>query len=678
MNRLIRIPRGRASLSRRDVLKGGGALGIALLVDLPFAGCRRAADTADTAENGDSTRVYLDGATEVEVGSQGTWTVEVVAPEGGYAAGDGIAIAVEHGTDWGGGENDYGMFTERFGGVSVSCDDSAATFEHEILAVTSSYNALRVSVTEGSVAGGTTIRITLGDTGAGSAWQVPTIAHDASVRVLEHTGGEETEDGFSLYRELAAPVITVVPSATEAATVLARSHAVPGDAIPVLVRLEDSWGNVSGEAGGTVRVYDDATDTLLVERAFSAEDGGLLDLDGVVWEEQGLVRLRVEIPELDLVVYGGPVEVYDSPERPPVRWGEIHGHSLVSDGLGSAEDWYTYARDASRLDFAALTDHGYLTEQLVNHEFFRHYIDEETWGAYAEVCAAYHEPGAFVTFLAYEWTSNVYSDKIVYFLSDEQPWEAYPETLEDFYDQYAGREGVTVVSHMMWAASFMRATDWSTFDDDLERVVEVASVHGVREYAGGHFWPESDTWAAEHADSMSGHLVADGLEAGWKLGLACGSDTHTGFPGNAHPGRHPCRCAGMMAIRAGELTREALWERWQARAVYGTTGPRILLDFEVEGVEAGGVLEIRADAGREIRLEIASPRGVERVEIIRGDPAEPLHTESFEDRPWNPDPIVITDDDPLEKATFYYARITLEGEHYAWSSPVFVDPVDGG
>ena len=38
-------------------------------------------------------------------------------------------------------------------------------------------------------------------------------------------------------------------------------------------------------------------------------------------------------------------------------WGDLHGHSGVSDGTGTPEDYYAYARDVARLDVAVLTDH---------------------------------------------------------------------------------------------------------------------------------------------------------------------------------------------------------------------------------------------------------------------------------------------------------------------------------
>ena len=40
-----------------------------------------------------------------------------------------------------------------------------------------------------------------------------------------------------------------------------------------------------------------------------------------------------------------------------VYFGDIHGQSGLSDGMGEVDQYYHRARDKARLDFTALTDH---------------------------------------------------------------------------------------------------------------------------------------------------------------------------------------------------------------------------------------------------------------------------------------------------------------------------------
>lgn len=689
-------------ISRRAFLKQFGYAGIGLLVSVPMFGCQGGSTQGGPGLDGDMNeyssdgdldsneqeamdegeeegivpgRLALDGPNPVPVGTYDSWVITVAVGDRGLRAGDRLALAVEHGTDWGDEKDETGMFTNRFGGITVSAGSKA---EFDVLGsyFAAAGNVVEIEVTNGSLKEGDTIQITIGDSETGSLLHAPSIAHEASIRVLENLDGEKTK-GFIpllLYREIDSPLLVkTLPLKPVGVSVLASSHAVPGDECSIVLRVEDKFGNICTEYEGVCRLYDDENDRLLAEVRFNAADAGLVHLSGVSFTAPGIYRLRCEVSDHAWISYGGPIRV--SAEETPVYWGQMHGHSLVSDGLGSAEDYYEYARDASNLDFAALTDHGFLTEMdFVDPVFFRHYIDSDSWDRYAQVTRDFHDPNRFVTFLAYEWTSNRYSDKIVYFLHDDEVWQAYPKTPEELYSAYKDRaHEITVISHMMWATLNRRATDWDTCNTDLERIVEVASVHGVREYSGNPYWIEQDSWARVNASPMRGHMAADALLKGHRLGFTCGADCHQGFPGNAHPGRHPCRCQGLMAISAGSLKREALWASWQDREVYGSTGPRVLLDFSINGEKMGSEITLSSAEKPELKIEIASPVNVLKVEIIRDDPESPAHIVAIDPPTWKPGVLSWTDPVPLSGSHFYYVRITLEAEEYVWSSPIWVD-----
>ena len=629
-------------------------------------------DSAWTPDDPPRARIVA-GPAEIEAGRSGTWTLEIEVGEEGLRAGDGLALCVEHGTDWHGSCDEYGNPTERFGGLRIECEGDAS-FEVLAETFTSAGNAAEFLVTEGELAPGQLVWITLGDPDGGGVLYAPSMVHDAALHVFEHHDGELTDDGFRLYTEiLPTPLVTVLPRAVAALGVLAGSHAVAGEPLSVVLRVEDELRNVASSFTGEVALFDDEGGDLLWSGSFREEDEGVIRADGAVVATEGVVRLRAELTEPSVVAFGGPVAVGGS--AVPVRWGQIHGHSIVSDGLGTAPHWYAYARDTSNLDFAALSDHGYLVERVMDAQFFRHDVFEADWQAYAEATRSANDPGSFVSFLGYEWTSNLFSDKCVYFLHDDEPWEPYPTTLEALYARYRERaDQVTIVSHMMWATPFMRATDWFTFDNDLERVVEVASVHGVREYAGNPYWVSDDIWAQVNATAMAGSLVADGLAQGHRLGLVCGDDCHQGFPGNSHRGRHPCRCTGLMAVRAADLTRDAIWEQWRARHTWGTTGPRVLLEFTCCGVQMGDEVSWPVDQPRTLRIDTSAPRPITRIEIVRDDPESPVHVEEYDDPAWNPAPFEWTDTTVLEGEAFYYVRIFIEGDDFAWSSPIWVVP----
>ena len=72
--------------------------------------------------------------------------------------------------------------------------------------------------------------------------------------------------------------------------------------------------------------------------------------------------------EVTDIVYGGtssmPTQMAEVKKRfvPPasefnIYWGELHGHSNLSDGTIDIDSYFQIARDNAKLDFCALTDH---------------------------------------------------------------------------------------------------------------------------------------------------------------------------------------------------------------------------------------------------------------------------------------------------------------------------------
>src|SRR4029450_4730585 len=68
----------------------------------------------------------------------------------------------------------------------------------------------------------------------------------------------------------------------------------------------------------------------------------------------GVIRIRARGPG-GLEAEGNPLVV--APDAAPPLWAALPGHPNLSDGTGTPDDYYSYARDVAGLDAAALTDH---------------------------------------------------------------------------------------------------------------------------------------------------------------------------------------------------------------------------------------------------------------------------------------------------------------------------------
>ena len=90
-------------------------------------------------------------------------------------------------------------------------------------------------------------------------------------------------------------------------------------------------------------------------------------------------------------------EVSHEGQKLKLLWGSLHDHTDLSVCGRSVNppghDVFANERDIEKLDFCALTDHGYN-------------FDPQQWAYNGEQTRNNHDPGRFITFLGEEWTSS--------------------------------------------------------------------------------------------------------------------------------------------------------------------------------------------------------------------------------------------------------------------------------
>lgn len=332
-------------------------------------------------------------------------------------------------------------------------------------------------------------------------------------------------------------------------------------------------------------------------------------------------------------------------------FGDIHGHSRVSDGTGTPADYYRYAREVSGLQIAALTDHSdYGTVQ----------VPGKVWEELCRAAQEAYRPGEFVTFAAFEWTNWVYGHRNVYYRDGCGPvWRSFdpesdtPQKLWKLLEPY---EAMTAAHH---PGGGPVPTDWSVPPGEKEFFVEIASIHGVSESYGG---PDCIY------RPVKGAFVFDALARGYRLGLVGGGDTHDGHPGQRSQG---AAVTGIMGVWAEELTRESVWEAMKARRVYATTGPKIILNFRVADAAMGSETEWGSQSGPiPLAYQVVGCAPLARVEIVRSG-------ETVFSRPGQGvlERGLLEDPSPLSSGgDWYLLKVVQEDGNMAWSSPVWVSP----
>jgi hypothetical protein len=103
-----------------------------------------------------------------------------------------------------------------------------------------------------------------------------------------------------------------------------------------------------------------------------------------------------------------------------IFFGDIHWHTVFSDGDYDIDTMYKNALDDNYLDFTALTDHGELIDGIsLKFGGLRKWDGIKTiierirgfseWRIIKDKCIEYYKPGIFTTLLGFEWTAAQWS-----------------------------------------------------------------------------------------------------------------------------------------------------------------------------------------------------------------------------------------------------------------------------
>ncbi len=451
------------------------------------------------------------------------------------------------------------------------------------------------------------------------------------------------------------------------------SHATPGGELGILVRPEDKFDNLAHERPGHLSVFlgkeqipgrlETVDNSTCVRVLVSLPDAGT-----------GAYRLRVLERNTGREATTNPVICGGA----KTYWGMIHGHTEMSDGTGTLEQYFHQLRNEVGLDFAAPGDHDHLWE-----------TSEALWKTTCATVRNRRQPGRFVTFLGYEWAKwrqNGDGDRNVYYLADDRPMYRsddgeFPSPPDLFGALARNREKAIVIPHHTGHGG--NFCDWKDHDGAYERLVEIFQSRGSYECSAedGNPVPERKTPFAPYARGY----VRDALALGWRVGFTAGGDDHIGQWGSeARIGTGYKQ--GLMCVEAQECTRDAIFSAMYKRRVVATTGARMLLTYRINGRPMGSELSLKAVPeladSRKLTIEFHGTGTVDRIEVIRNNIV--VHTVPGKGER----DILVTweDRDPLDAIwlseakhcshpfTYYYLRVIQQDGEVAWASPVWIDP----
>jgi len=448
---------------------------------------------------------------------------------------------------------------------------------------------LYIKVVEGFLREGDTITIIFGDTSGGS------------LGMRLQTFCEETYEFHTLVDPIATfcyqplpdqPIVKVVSGTPVRYVAVVQSTCEVGEGFNIKLKGEDVWGNPSNQC--TNKFYLKASVNIKgLPESITLKPGNFYELiENLSVEEEAEFTIDFCDNLGEILFSSNPISVQTNLKF-RYFWGDVHGQSEETIGTGTAEQYFSFARDYAFVD-------------VTGHQGNDFQITESFWNKLDKLCEEFNEDGVFIVLPGYEWSGNTSlgGDRNVFF-------------------PHAGRK-IRRSSHAMVADHTDIGSDCNTaidlfkaFEDDNEFDV-VCYAHCGGRYADIAFAHDGRFEKSVEVHSSWGTfewLLEDAFELGYRVGIVGNSDGHKGRPGASYPGAGLFGAiGGLTCFLTDKLTRENILDCMRKRRHYATTG----------GPNGRPLVSVKFDLPKGSRLfhndpRISDDKGYHTNEAFMGD-----------------------------------------------------------
>ncbi|MFT7651409.1 MAG: hypothetical protein ACI9UU_000511 [Candidatus Azotimanducaceae bacterium] len=433
----------------------------------------------------------------------------------------------------------------------------------------------------GTLTTGDTVTVTWGDTSGGSpGLMMGTVSSDRMPLPVYVSFNNQDQ-----FISLPIQPIQVVGTSISGVTGFAPSVLSPGEPFELSIRARDPYYNrATGDVPNWIVKLDG-------EPWLNVTSTGAISLVNTSLKDPGIYRPTIESTEGDIVGSINPILV-SAENRERIYWGDTHGHSGFAEGIGTPERFMQWAKEDARLDYVTHSEHDI-------------WLDDYEWEVLREIVRRYTKDGEFVAYLGYEWTVNNLrgGHHNVLFRTPDDRQRVPAQFFSTLARLYTGLRNAAKTDDVVVIPHAHQAGDYRLSDPALEPLIEIMSQHGNFEWFGRMY-----------------------LKQGHQVGFTAASDNHLSQPGySAALGNSLAQRGGLGAILAPNRTVDDIFDGMKALKSYATTGDRIILDFDINGVGMGQRAPFAEK--RTITASVHGTAPIDSVTLMKND--QPIWQENY-------------------------------------------------
>lgn len=339
-----------------------------------------------------------------------------------------------------------------------------------------------------------------------------------------------------------------------------------------------------------------------------------------------------------------------------IYFGQIHAHTDYSDGAGSCDDAFNYAKNtADHIDFLAITDHSNMfdnsdkatlsdgavsTEWTEGHALAKKYTDSTFVGIYGFEMTWSNGLGHINTFDTGGFQSRT-----------QTAYTTYSTALQNYYAELEKQpNSISQFNHP--GTTFGDFSDFAYYDEAIDSKISLIEVgNGEGAIGSSGYFPSYEYYTRA-------------LDKGWHLAPTNNQDNHKGKWGDANTAR--------TVVLADSLTEDNIYDALRNMRVYATEDNDLQIRYKLNDAIMGS--ELTADSvGDNVQLSVdlkdPTDSAVGKVEVIvnGGLSAATQNVTSSEQ--------TVNFTLPASYS-YYYIKVTEPDGDIAVTSPVWIGKVE--